>query len=160
MRQKGFLSLIVVSLIFIFSSSARAKQISVYEAQTALDNWLSKKELHMGELLGNVIFDIKLYAGARSGNIGYYLAILDKGWVVLPADDRFWPIQTFGSGEMTHEIFESSMWHDVLRYDYHSFDTMRRGGFIELLFINPGGRLFARLTPPDCRERSLCYNPT
>jgi hypothetical protein len=114
-----------------FSSHLEANSISFYEAQTALNNWLLRDDLHMGESLGKTIINIKFYTDGRSGNIGYYLIILDKGWVVLPADDRFWPIQTFGSGTMTYEVFEGSMWFDLLRYSGESINTTRGAGIGE-----------------------------
>ena len=36
---------------------------------------------------------------------------------MVPADDRHWPVQVFGGGDMTPKRFEGSLWHATLGYD-------------------------------------------
>jgi hypothetical protein len=62
--------------------------------------------------MGGDIEEIALYRGGISGNVGYYLVMLDRGWLILPADTDFWPVQTFGSGKMSIKSFEKSLYLD------------------------------------------------
>ena len=43
---------------------------------------------------------------------------------MVPADDRHWPVQVFGGGDMTPKRFEGSLWHATIGYD-----GKRRGRF-------------------------------
>ena len=43
--------------------------------------------------------------------------MLQRGWLVVPADDRHWPVQVFGGGDMTPKRFEDSLWHATIGYD-------------------------------------------
>ena len=65
-----------------------------------------------------------MYRGGIHGNVGYWLVMLQRGWLVVPADDRHWPVQVFGGGDMTPKRFEGSLWHATIGYD-----GKRRGRF-------------------------------
>lgn len=93
--------------------------VTVPEGDVALavNNWLSDEAGSFGENLGHSVKEVRLYKGGASGNIGYYLVILEpNGWVILPADDEFWPIQSFGRGAMTPDAFEKTLWHDITSF--------------------------------------------
>jgi hypothetical protein len=64
-----------------------------------VNNWLRDEAGNFGEHIGQSVKEVWLYKDGQSGNIGYYMVILEpNGWVILPADDEFWPIQSFGQG--------------------------------------------------------------
>lgn len=130
-----FATLFFISCLFLFDlfigSPAVARSVSENEARQAVENWLEMKSTHMGENLGNKIEQVIAYKGDRSGAIGYYLAILDKGWIILPADDTFWPVQTFGAGQMTKELFESTLWYHATRFENTDQIATARGSTSE-----------------------------
>lgn len=112
-----FLFVLFLQGLWMSGNPAFAGPISQGEARSAAQNWLGNESLHMGEALGKTVKEVVAYKGGNSGSIGYYLVILDKGWIILPADDDFWPVQKFGPGKMTKEDFEASFWYHTTRFD-------------------------------------------
>jgi hypothetical protein len=126
LRIKNFaLVIFAVSIFLILPQSVLAAPISEFQARLAVSNWLTAKTAHFGENLGEAISAIKLYRGGQYGNIGYYLILLEPlGWVIVPADDKFSPIQSFGGGEVTFDSFERSFWHDTTYFgDTDTYDN-------------------------------------
>jgi hypothetical protein len=120
-----------VSLAVLITLSALSPTFSspVTEAdvRTVIINWLIENPNRFGEQLGTDISEIKLYKGGMGGSAGYYLVTLEpNGWVILPADDDFWPIQSFGGARMTPELFENTAWHEVTRFDGLTATSLNR----------------------------------
>jgi len=70
----------------------------------------------MNSSIGQGIEEIRHYQGEPYGNPGYYVAFLNPGgWVIVPADDGFEPILTFGSGKLTPELYEASSFRHLFR---------------------------------------------
>jgi hypothetical protein len=119
MRVKNMLQsmLFIISIVFFWISAETrsfSNSISAGQAETAVQRWVADGSGTLGETLGQTVKTLKRYEGEKSGNIGYYLVILEPaGWAVVPADDRFWPVPLFGSGKMTPELFENTVWHDT-----------------------------------------------
>lgn len=100
------------------SPAAWADAVSEAAARLAASNWLQEKANHMEETLGENIEGVRLYRGGRSGTVGYYLVTFSpNGWMILPADDEYWPIQSFGPGKMTSEQFEKTIWYAVTSFN-------------------------------------------
>jgi hypothetical protein len=109
--------LFLTILLFPFLSGvniSQANPINEAQARLAALNWLSENPQPFGENMGRVIKDSVAYKGDTAGDVGYYLVMLEpNGWLILPADDSFWPTITFGAGVMTKEQFESSLWYSI-----------------------------------------------
>jgi hypothetical protein len=121
--EEGFLMSRVKFVVVLFSAIffaafvaqvTLADPITEFQARQAVSNLLMHDSSHFGENLGEIVGDVRLYRGGQSGDIGYYLVLLEpSGWVIVPADDRFSPIQSFGSGKMTFDSFEGSFWQVI-----------------------------------------------
>ncbi|MEG1604094.1 MAG: hypothetical protein RR340_10850, partial [Cloacibacillus sp.] len=108
-------------------NTAAAAPVTASDANTTVANWLQETENHFGETLGTNIDQIKLYRGGIHGNVGYFLVTLSpNGWVILPADDDFWPIQTFGPGVMSEEAYENTLWYKTVCFNTN-VDVLRSG---------------------------------
>ncbi|MDR1583292.1 MAG: hypothetical protein LBS55_08560 [Prevotellaceae bacterium] len=110
--------LLFIVFFWIFAETrCFSNPISAEQAGTAVRRWVEDGSGTIEETLGQTVKTIKRYDGEKSGNIGYYLVILNPaGWAVVPADDRFWPVPLFGSGKMTPELFENTVWYDALNF--------------------------------------------
>ena len=107
-------SLLVITFCLIFTKLSHTAPISETQAEFAVSRWLSDKNAHFGENMGATIQTYRKYQGGRYGDTGYYLFLLQpSGWVIVPADDCFPPIKSFGGGKMTFDSFEKSFWHGV-----------------------------------------------
>jgi hypothetical protein len=116
MRKLEFATIAVICAL-VLSMPAFGAAIGENQARQAVSNWLYDKSDHFDENLGLCIETVKKYQGGQAGDIGYYLVILKpSGWVIVPADDRYSPIQSFGSGKMTLDSFEGSFWHKITRF--------------------------------------------
>jgi len=124
-KTRIFYMVFVLTVLFAsmcFARQAIARQISEQDVRIAVASWLQLPSEHFEENLGNNIKQVELFRGGVSGNIGYYLVILEPaGWMILPADNRFWPVQMFGSGIMTIENFKSSVWYRAIHFSDSSF---------------------------------------
>ena len=103
MKQYPFrVTLLLFLFLSILVSPSWAEFISETQARNVAVSWLNSEGTTIDPPMGRKIENVVSYTGGRAGNIGYYLVLLDpSGWIVLPKDDRFWPIAAFGSGKMT-----------------------------------------------------------
>ncbi|MDO5114766.1 MAG: hypothetical protein Q4D58_01575 [Synergistaceae bacterium] len=102
-------------------NTAAAAPVTESDVNTTVANWLQETENHFGETLGTTINQIKLYRGGIHGNVGYFLVTLSpNGWVILPADDDFWPIQTFGPGVMSEALYKNTLWYKAVGFNSYT----------------------------------------
>jgi hypothetical protein len=113
-------------LNLIISQRLDAKAVLEQEVSDVVLNWLQETSYHLNEEMGGNIEKIALYRGGISGNIGYYLVILNKGWIILPADTDFWPVQTFGSGKISKESFEQTFWYHTTNFRTNNFEYLQK----------------------------------
>ena len=114
---KRFSQFLLSALLLAVALPAEATPVSEGEMRLAVGRWLELKEQHFGAELSGPIRQAVRYQGGFHGDVGYWLVILQKGWLVVPADDRHWPVQVFGGGDMTPSLFEGSLWHATIGYD-------------------------------------------
>lgn len=112
-----FSRFVLLALLLALALPAAAAPVSETEMRLAVGRWLELKEQHFGAELAGPVRQAVRYRGGAHGDVGYWLVILRKGWLVVPADDRHWPVQVFGGGDMTPSLFEGSLWHATLGYD-------------------------------------------
>ena len=114
---KRFSQFLLSALLLAMALPAAAVPVSETEMRLAVGRWLELKEQHFGAELSGPIRQAVKYRGGIHGDVGYWLVILQRGWLVVPADDRHWPVQVFGGGDMTPKRFEGSLWHATIGYD-------------------------------------------
>ena len=123
-NSKRFSCFLLSALLLAVALPAAAAPVSEVDMRLAVGRWLELKEQHFGAELSGPIRQAVRYRGGIHGNVGYWLVMLQRGWLVVPADDRHWPVQVFGGGDMTPKRFEGSLWHATIGYD-----GKRRGRF-------------------------------
>ena len=114
---KRFACFLLWVLLLAVALPAVAAPVSEGEMRLAVGRWLELREQHLGAELSGPIRQTVRYRGGIHGDVGYWLVILQRGWLVVPADDRHWPVQVFGGGDMTPKRFEGSLWHATIGYD-------------------------------------------
>lgn len=114
---KRFFQFLLSALFLAVALPAVAAPVSETEMRLAVGRWLELREQHLGAELSGPIRQAVRYQGGFHGDVGYWLVILQKGWLVVPADDRHWPVQVFGGGDMTPSLFEGSFWYATIGYD-------------------------------------------
>lgn len=111
-KVKNSIIVSVFFMVLLFPNFSWALPVTENDVRAVVANWISDPSECICEGIGTQINQVKLY---RGGNVDFYLVTLTtKGWVVIPADDSFWPIQILGTGHMTIELFEQSKWFDLL----------------------------------------------
>ena len=114
---KRFSCFLLSALLLAIALPAAAVPVSETEMRLAVGRWLELREQHLGAELSGPIRQAVRYQGGIHGDVGYWLVMLQRGWLVVPADDRHWPVQVFGGGDMTPKRFEGSFWHATIGYD-------------------------------------------
>ena len=114
---KRFSQFLLSALFLAVALPAVAAPVSEVEMRLAVGRWLELREQHLGAELSGPIRQAVRYRGGIHGDVGYWLVVLQRGWLVVPADDRHWPVQVFGGGDMTPKRFEDSLWHATIGYD-------------------------------------------
>ena len=114
---KRFSCFLLSTLLLAAALPAVAAPVSETEMRLAVGRWLELREQHLGTELSGPIRQAVRYRGGIHGDVGYWLVVLQRGWLVVPADDRHWPVQVFGGGDMTPKRFEDSLWHATIGYD-------------------------------------------
>lgn len=122
--SKRFSCFLLSALLLAVTLPATAAPVSETEMRLAVGRWLELKEQHFGAELSGPIRQAVKYRGGIHGDVGYWLVILQRGWLVVPADDRHWPVQVFGGGDMTPKRFEGSFWHATIGYDSERRDRV------------------------------------
>jgi hypothetical protein len=89
MRNIYLAALAVILACALCSEPAFAVPVPEGDAVAAVNNWLRDEAGNFRENNGQSVKEVRLYKDGQSGNIGL---------VILPADDEFWPIQSFGRG--------------------------------------------------------------
>lgn len=115
--HKRFSQFLLSAFLLAVALPAAAAPVSEAEMRLAVGRWLELKEQHFGSELSGPIRQVVRYQGGLHGDVGYWLVMLQKGWLVVPADDRHWPVQVFGGGAMTPSLFEGSLWYATIGYD-------------------------------------------
>ena len=115
--SKRFSCFLLSSLFLAVTLPAVAAPVSETEMRLAVGRWLELGEQHLGAELSGPIRQAVRYQCGIHGDVGYWLVVLQRGWLVVPADDRHWPVQVFGGGDMTPKRFEDSLWHATIGYD-------------------------------------------
>lgn len=108
-NSKRFSCFLLSALLLAVALPAAAAPVSEVDMRLAVGRWLELKEQHFGAELSGPIRQAVRYRGGIHGNVGYWLVMLQRGWLVVPADDRHWPVQVFGGGDMTPKRFEGSL---------------------------------------------------
>jgi hypothetical protein len=106
------------SVVCITANTVQAEPVSETDIEIAAKNWVLQNDgNHFGEKLGKEIAQIVRYQKSEEGEVDYYLITFEpKGWLILPADDEFWPIQSFGGGYMPPDFFEKTIWHEITHF--------------------------------------------
>lgn len=107
--------------LFLFLSTlvspSWAEFISETQARNAAISWVNSDGAAIDHEIGRQIGSIVSYTGGTAGDVGYFLVLLEpSGWVVIPKDDRFWPVAAFGSGKMTPALFEESFFKKIISF--------------------------------------------
>ena len=108
---KRFSQFLLSALFLAVALPAVVALVSEVEIRLVVGRWLELREQHLGAELSGPIRQAVRYRGGIHGDVGYWLVVLQRGWLVVPADDRHWPVQVFGGGDMTPKRFEDSLWH-------------------------------------------------
>jgi Ca2+-binding RTX toxin-like protein len=100
------------------ASAVQAEPVSETDIIIAAKNWVLQNDgNHFGEKIGKEIAQIARYNKSAEGEVDYYLITFEpNGWLIVPTDDDFWPIQSFGSGYMRPEFFEKTIWHKITHF--------------------------------------------
>ena len=116
-KRNRFSCFLLSALLLAAALPAVAVPVSEVEMRLSVARWLELKEQHFGAELSGPIRQAVRYRGGIHGDVGYWLVMLQRGWLVVPADDRHWPVQVFGGGDMTPSLFEGTLWYATIGYD-------------------------------------------
>jgi hypothetical protein len=127
----------LVTLALLFSSEdVSAKFISEQEARTVVQNWLEMTPKESLSISGTEIEEVIRFEGGFYGTPGYYLVLLDQGWVIVPADDNFEAIIAFGQGSFSREEYALSPLAAFLSVNADQEDSLSPSADMSLYSMN------------------------
>ena len=113
MVSKKFLiafCVLCVALIHVGNGTAWGAPVSLNEAESVAQNWISRTQLPISrEDVGFIVNDIVAYK-EEGRNLFYLVTLYPSGWLVVGADTRQEPVLAFGRGMIALSDIEGTFY--------------------------------------------------